>query len=121
MTTLIEMPSVPKNGSPIPHLTSIHAARSRGPYGSSQYRGNCGGYLIKDLIQYYGATHVLDPMKGSGTCQDVCRELQVACTSMEIQLCGQSFIKRAVDRSGGGVAQSRLFSADQNVVAQTAT
>ncbi|QDV61978.1 hypothetical protein [Crateriforma conspicua] len=88
MTTVqtIELPAAPINASPVPHLTSIHAAKGRGPYGSSRYRGNCGGYLIRDLIRYYKSEHVLDPMMGSGTCQDVCRELRVACTSMDIKL-----------------------------------
>ncbi|MEZ6136998.1 MAG: hypothetical protein R3C53_19050 [Pirellulaceae bacterium] len=82
---MVELPLAPVNGSPVPHLTSIHAARRRGPYGSSRYRGNCGGYLIRDLLQYYRPKHVLDPMMGSGTCHDVCRELKIACTSMDIK------------------------------------
>lgn len=85
-TQTIPFPTAPQTGSPVPHLTSLHARASRGPYGSSKYRGNCGGHLIADLIRYYGANHVLDPMMGSGTCQDVCRELQVPCTSMDIRL-----------------------------------
>ena len=44
------------------HLTSIHSNPRRGPYGSNRYRGNCGGYLIRDLLQYDQPQHVLDPM-----------------------------------------------------------
>ena len=40
-------------------------------WGSSRYRGNCDGRLIKDLILKYGATKVADPMEGSGTSRDV--------------------------------------------------
>lgn len=83
--TLIELPLAPLNGSPIPELTSIHAARRRGPYGASSYRGNCGGYLIRDLLRYYQPRRVLDPMTGSGTCRDVCRELGIPCISMDIR------------------------------------
>ena len=79
------LPIAPVTTSPVPHLTSIHSTAIRGPYGSSRYRGNCGGYLIRDLLNYYQPDHVLDPMKGSGTCQDVCRELQIMCTSMDIR------------------------------------
>ncbi|HBE67804.1 MAG TPA: hypothetical protein DDW52_06615 [Planctomycetaceae bacterium] len=88
MTTLqtVQLPAAPINGSPVPHLTSIHAEARRGPYGSSRYRGNCGGYLIRDLIKYYSPKHILDPMMGSGTCQDVCRELRLKCTNMDIKL-----------------------------------
>ena len=80
------LPAAPINASPVPHLTSIHSNPRRGPYGSNRYRGNCGGYLIRDLLQYYQPEHVLDPMMGSGTCQDVCRELEIACTSMDIRI-----------------------------------
>ncbi len=82
----IEMPLAPQNASPVPHLTSIHSSKGRGPYGSSRYRGNCGGHLIRDLLQYYQAKHVLDPMMGSGTCSDVCTELSIECTSMDIKI-----------------------------------
>jgi hypothetical protein len=82
---LIELPAAPINASPAPELTSIHAARHRGPYGSSKYRGNCGGYLIRDLLRYYRPTRCLDPMTGSGTCRDVCRELAIPCVSMDVR------------------------------------
>jgi len=85
MTQLVELPAAPINGSPVPHLTSIHSKRERGPYGDSRYRGNCGGYLIKDLLKYYQPANVLDLMNGSGTCKDVCDELAVPCHTMEIK------------------------------------
>lgn len=81
----IELPAAPQNASPVSELTSIHSARNRGPYGNSKYRGNCGGYLIRDLLQYFGSKRVLDPMSGSGTCGDVCRELNIPYDSMDIR------------------------------------
>ena len=81
----VELPIAPKNGSPIPHLTSIHSVKPRGPYGDRRYRGNCGGHIIRDLLRYFGAQNVLDPMSGSGTCRDVCRELGIACQWMDIR------------------------------------
>jgi DNA modification methylase len=69
----------------VPELTSIHAARRRGPYGDSRYRGNCGGYLIRDLLRYFRPRLVLDPMTGSGTCRDVCRELGIKCVSADLR------------------------------------
>jgi len=86
MTRYIALPTAPRNASPVPHLTSIHSRRGRGPYGDWKYRGNCSGYLIKDLIQYFGSRSVLDLMRGSGTCGDVCRELDIPCTELEIKL-----------------------------------
>jgi len=85
MIQFVPLPAAPVNASPVPHLTSIHSQRGRGPYGNSRYRGNCGGYLIRDLIRYFNARSVLDLMSGSGTCEDVCRELQIPCQSMDLK------------------------------------
>jgi len=82
---LIELPNAPKNTSPVPELTSIHSVRRRGPYGNGRYRGNCGGYLIRNLLRYFQPKRVLDPMSGSGTCRDVCRELKIKCDSFDIR------------------------------------
>lgn len=84
--SFIELPAAPRTGSHVPGLTSIHSARRRGPYGSHRYRGNCGGYLIRDLVRYYKPDRVLDPMTGSGTCRDVCQELGVECHSFDLRL-----------------------------------
>ena len=69
------LPAGPKNGSPVPHLTSLYHHTDRGDYGRSSYPGNCGGNLIRDLLKFFQPTEVFDPMTGSGTCRDVCREL----------------------------------------------
>lgn len=82
--TTVQLPEAPTTGSPVPHLTSIHSALRRGEYGSHRYPGNCGGYLIRDLLQYFQAKRVLDPMTGSGTCRDVCRELGTEYFSTDI-------------------------------------
>jgi hypothetical protein len=81
----IELPAAPLTASPVPELTSIHGVKPRGPYGDHRYRGNCGGFLIRDLLRYYRPKRVLDPMAGSGTCRDVCRELGIPCVTMDIR------------------------------------
>lgn len=81
----IRHPETPVNTSPTPWLTSLHATQQRGPYGRANYRGNCSGYLIKDLIHFFGARRVLDPMTGGGTCRDVCEELNVECVSFDLK------------------------------------
>lgn len=81
----VQLPKAPRNGSPVPHLTSIHSAVRRGEYGSHTYPGNCGGYLIRDLIRFFRPKRVCDPMTGSGTCRDVCRELGVEHFSADIR------------------------------------
>lgn len=59
-------------------LTSVVSYPERGPWGSADYRGNCNGYLIKDLLEYYQPQRVLDPMEGSGTTRAVCADLGIA-------------------------------------------
>ncbi len=78
------LPAAPLNGSPVPGLTSLYHRADPGDYGSRAYPGNCSGNLIKDLIRYFRPSRVLDPMTGSGTCRDVCRELRVPCRSGDI-------------------------------------
>jgi hypothetical protein len=79
-----KLPTAPRNGSPVPHLTSLYHFSRAGDYGSRAYPGNCGGNLIKNLIRFYDVTSVFDPMTGSGTCRDVCRELDVYCYSSDL-------------------------------------
>ena len=76
--------AAPKTASPVPWLTSLHARPGRGRYGNAAFPGNCSGLLIHDLLSYYRPKFVLDPMTGSGTCRDVCRELGVHCQSFDL-------------------------------------
>src|SRR5512142_2057988 len=70
------LPLAPRNASPVPHLTSLYHFHRAGEYGDRGYPGNCGGNLIRDLLLFFKPEGiVLDPMAGSGTCADVCREL----------------------------------------------
>jgi hypothetical protein len=79
------LPRAPKNGSPVPHLTSLYHFHRAGEYGDRSYPGNCGGNLIKDLLLYFRpGGMVCDPMSGSGTCQDVCKELGIPCMAWDI-------------------------------------
>lgn len=78
------LPTAPRNASPVPWLTSLYHKSWRGDYGHSGYPGNCSGELIKDLLKYFRPTRVLDPMTGSGTCRDVCRELRIPCSGGDI-------------------------------------
>jgi hypothetical protein len=78
------LPLAPRNASPVPHLTSLYHFHRAGEYGDRSYLGNCGGNLIKDLLRYFKAASVFDPMTGSGTCRDVCKELSVYCWSTDL-------------------------------------
>lgn len=79
------LPLAPVTGSPVPNLTSLYHFDNADGYGDRRYPGNCGGGLIRDLLQYFRPQCVFDPMTGSGTCADVCRDLGVACVSKDIR------------------------------------
>lgn len=79
------LPRAPRNTSPVPHLTSLYHFDDPGTYGNRRYPGNCNGMLIRDLIRFFDARNVLDPMTGGGTCADVCRELGIPCESRDIR------------------------------------
>ncbi len=81
---LARLPRAPKTGSPVPWLTSLYHFHRAGEYGNRKWPGNCGGNLIKDLLTYFKPAQVLDPMSGSGTASDVCRELRIPCTAGDI-------------------------------------
>jgi hypothetical protein len=78
------LPRAPVNTSPVPHLTSLYHFHRAGEYGDRRWPGNCGGNLIKDLLNYFRPSLVCDPMAGSGTCRDVCEELGIPCMSWDI-------------------------------------
>jgi hypothetical protein len=80
----VPLPRIPINASPVPQLTSLYHNSEAGDYGDRGYPGNCGGNLIKDLLRYFRVCSVLDPMTGSGTCRDVCKELGIYCWSSDL-------------------------------------
>lgn len=60
-----------------------HFSRER-DYGDRRYPGHGGGNLIKNLLWYFNARSVFDPLTVSGTCRDVCRELGIYCWSNDL-------------------------------------
>lgn len=53
-------------------MNSIVSYPNRGPWGKSNYRGNCSGYVIKDLIEEFRPKSFADITLGSGTSKEVC-------------------------------------------------
>ena len=98
------LPLAPINASPVPTLTSLYHHDQPGDYGDRRYPGNCGGNLIKDLLAYFRPGLVYDPMSGSGTCADVCREMGIPCLAFDIH---QGF--DACDPQGFGPDESFDF------------
>lgn len=62
-------------------MNSILSYPDRGKWGNSQYRGNCSGYVIKDLLQFYFPNNppkqFIEVFSGGGTGQDVARDLGI--------------------------------------------
>lgn len=65
----------PLQMKPVAGLTSIADYFARGKYGSSGYRGNCSGQLIRDLLLHYKPDTFADLAVGGGTSIDVAKDL----------------------------------------------
>lgn len=74
--------------------SSICSYPERGKWGNNKYRGNCSGKIIKDIIET-PCYHILDGngrpvsalsdyMVGSGTTEDVCSEMGVSGTYLDL-------------------------------------
>lgn len=80
-----KLPQAPRNASPVPHLTSLYHFDDPPTHRDPSYPGNCSGGLIRDLLRYFDPATVFDPMTGSGTCREVCRELGIYCWSADLR------------------------------------
>lgn len=69
-------------------LCSVVYHPDRGPWGNARYRGNCSGWLVKDLILRLGARSVFDPSEGGGTVRDVVAGINQFC-GMDIEYEGR--------------------------------
>lgn len=62
-------------------MQSVISYEDRGPYGQSNYRGNCSGYVIKDLIKHFYPNSkpkkFIEVFSGGGTGKDVAKELGI--------------------------------------------
>lgn len=65
-------------------LKTIVSYPDRGKWGESSYSGNCSGHLIKDLLEYFQPQKVYDPMTGSGTTGEVCKDLRIECIETDL-------------------------------------
>jgi hypothetical protein len=56
---------------------SVWSFPDRGPWGSSKWRGNCSGFVYKEIFEAIKPASFADPMVGSGTSVMVARELGI--------------------------------------------
>jgi len=54
-------------------LNSILSYPNRGPYGNASYRGNCSGYIIRDLLLYFKPRQFIEIFAGGGTGYETAR------------------------------------------------
>lgn len=65
--------------------TSVLSFPERGPWGDARYHGNCSGHVVRTLLDVYAPRLVVDPMEGSGTARDVCRDRGVAYRGFDLR------------------------------------
>jgi hypothetical protein len=65
-------------------LTSILSYPERGHWGRSNWRGNCSGYIYRDLFQALQPKVFVDPMVGSGTSVEVAREMNIEAYGLDL-------------------------------------
>ena len=65
--------------------SSILSFPQRGVWGQAGYRGNCSGYVQKTLIEKFKPSYFVDPAEGGGTSRDVCRQLGVKYTGLDLK------------------------------------
>lgn len=62
-------------------MQSVISYKNRGDYGDSLYRGNCSGYVIKDLIEHFypdsNPKKFIEVFSGGNTGKDVAKELHI--------------------------------------------
>lgn len=52
---------------------SILSYSNRGPWGDNQYRGNCSGHVIKDLLDTFQPNQFIEVFSGGGTGKEVAK------------------------------------------------
>lgn len=89
-------------------MNSVVSYPDRGPWGSSKWRGNCSGYLIKAFLEHFRPSFFVDPMMGSGTSQDVSRELGIRYQGLDLHS-GFNLVKDSLIQRLGGDRPDYIF------------
>lgn len=94
-------------------MNSIVSYPNRGNYGKSNWRGNCSGYLIKDMLRFYQPRVFVDPTLGSGTSFDVVQEMKREGSSIEFYGLdlhnGFNLLKDSLSQRIGGCRSDYVF------------
>lgn len=65
-------------------MRSIVSYPVRGSDGRNNYRGNCSGLLIEDLIKQFKIKHITDFMVGSRTTEDVAARMGIQSSCFDL-------------------------------------
>lgn len=65
-------------------MKSVMSFPERGPWGSSSWRGNTSGYIIKEMIEHFKPKLFVDACEGSGTSGDVCKEMGIEYVGLDL-------------------------------------
>jgi hypothetical protein len=63
---------------------SVFSYPERGKWGKSAWRGNCSGYMYRDLFLHLQPKFFIDPMMGSGTSIEVAEEMGIEALGLDI-------------------------------------
>ena len=66
------------------HTGTILSFPERGPWGSSRYRGSCSGWIPAFFINKFHVSHMAEVFAGSGTTYDVCKDMNVVYTGIDL-------------------------------------
>jgi hypothetical protein len=64
---------------------SILSYPDRGPWGDASYRGNCSGYVYREIFERLRPRVFTDPMVGSGTSVEVAREMHIKAYGLDLR------------------------------------
>ena len=67
-------------------MSSVLSFPDRGPWGKSSYRGNCSGYVYRELFSQLRPSTFCDPMMGSGTSIEVAKEMGIEAHGLDLRL-----------------------------------
>jgi hypothetical protein len=90
-------------------MQSVISYPSRGNYGKSNYRGNCSGHVIKDLINHFNPKDVVDTTLGGNTSADVCSELGIPFHGLDIYT-GFDVTQHSIYKAIGNRFSDMVFS-----------
>lgn len=79
---------------------SILSYPERGPWGDARWRGNCSGYIYRDLFQQFKPHFFIDPMMGSGTSIGVARELGIDAMGLDLHQ-GFNILRQSILQAAG--------------------